>query len=411
MKKRILIVTSHSRTRRELEAPPLAPEDQWEWIYAADGGKALEILDRGGIDALVAELQLRDQEGSQLLKEVMSRHPRTLRFLLADLGDQQAVWKCVGAAHQFVARPCDISTLQRVMERAFALDIWLPNESVAGLLARLPSLPSPPGLYFQVVRELQSATASLDKVGELIGRDPAMTAKILQLANSAVFGLQEPVTQPANAVLYLGMETTQSLILLAHTYSYFDQFKGLSFMIEELWQHSMATGQLARRISRVEMGVKSASMPEEASTAGMLHDLGKLALVANLPQPYHQARVLARARRIPMWEAEREFFGASHAEVGACLLAVWGLPVSIVEAVALHHLPAQLVHSSFCPLTAVHVANVFEHASRPAASDDLMPEVDLEYLKAMGLDHRLEAWQALGTKPDADEGPSRPGGS
>jgi HD-like signal output (HDOD) protein len=398
MKKKILIVASNPQMRRDFQASLIEPCPQWEWVLAGDGRKALEILDREEIDALITESKLRDQEGTHLLKEVMKLHPRTLRFLVVDLANQQAIWKSLGAAHQFLARPCDTLNLSGALERAFALDVWLPNESVAGLLARLPSLPSPPTLYFQVVHELQSAAASLQKIGAMIARDPAMTAKILQLANSTAFGLQQPVTQPAEAVLHLGIETTKSMILLAHTYSYFDQFKGLSLLVEDLWLHSMATGRLARRIAQHEVGAMGTEVAEEAGTAGMLHDIGKLALAANLPQPYQQARALARHRKLLGWETEREYFGTTHAEVGACLLAVWGLPVPIVEAVALHHLPAQLVHTTFCPLTAVHVANVFDHAVRPGDPNDLAPQVDLDYLKAMGLEQRLPVWRDLGAK-------------
>jgi putative nucleotidyltransferase with HDIG domain len=270
----------------------------------------------------------------------MQRQPKVLRFVLSDLSDRQATMKCVGTAHQFLSKPCDPRVLAAALERALAYENWLPGEKVRGLLARLHKLPSPPQLYFEVVKALQSPDASLETVGALIARDPAMTAKILQLVNSAVFGLKRTVASPAEAVMYLGIDTTKSVILLAHSFSYFDQVKDTGFSVENLWRHSIRTGNFARWIAGAE-GVDQAQV-EEAYTAGMLHDLGKLALAANLPRQYSEAAMLAASRNLPLWEAEEQALGANHAELGASMLAIWGLPVAIIEAVALHHQPGIL---------------------------------------------------------------------
>jgi putative nucleotidyltransferase with HDIG domain len=251
----------------------------------------------------------------------------------------------------------------------------------------LPKLPSPPQLYFQVVKELQSPDASLESVGALIARDPAMTAKILQLVNSAVFGLKRTVASPAEAVMYLGIDTTKSVILLAHSFSYFDQLKEADFSAENLWKHSIRTANFARWIAQLE-GVGQPII-EEAYTAGMLHDLGKLALAANLPQQYSEAAMIAASRGVPLWEAEEQVLGANHAELGASMLAIWGLPIGIIEAVALHHHPTKFFSQTFCPLTAVHAANAIEHAESSAIAS--LP-VDADYLAQLGLDQRLPVW-------------------
>ncbi len=387
MKRTILFVEEQPQARRELEQSlgPLA--GTFEMTFVGSASDALERIEQQAFDAVVTDLRLALINGAQLLNEVMQRQPKVLRFVLSDLSDRQATMKCVGTAHQFISKPCDPQVLAAALERALAYESWLPGEKVRSLLAQLHKLPSPPQLYFEVVKALQSPDASLETVGALIARDPAMTAKILQLVNSAVFGLKRTVASPAEAVMYLGIDTTKSVILLAHSFSYFDQVKDADFSVENLWRHSIRTGNFARWIAGLERLDKE--RVEESYTAGMLHDLGKLALAANLPQQYSEAAMLAASRNVPLWEAEEEVLGANHAELGASMLAIWGLPVAIIEAVALHHHPARFLSQAFCPLTAVHAANAIEHAESSGANN--LP-VDADYLAQLGLDQRLPIW-------------------
>lgn len=387
MKRKILVVEEQPKARHELETALSSLANDFEFTLVGSGTDALHRLEGETYDAVVTELRLSIVNGAQLLNEVMQRHPKVLRFVLSDLSDRQATMKCVGTAHQFLSKPCDPQTLASALERALAFANWLPGERVRTLLAQLHKLPSPPQLYFQVVKALQSPDSSLEDIGEMIARDPAITAKILQLVNSAVFGLKRSVASPVEAVMFLGIDTTKSVILLAHSFSYFDRIKDSDFSVDNLWKHSIRTGNLARLIARLEQAPKA--MIEESYTAGMLHDIGKLALAANLPQQYSEAAMISASRRIPLWEAEEQVLGANHAELGASMLAIWGLPVGIVEAVALHHHPSRFLSQSFCPLTAVHAANALEHAESSGAAG--LP-VDSDYLAQLGLDQRLPVW-------------------
>src|SRR5262249_36954038 len=151
--------------------------------------------------------------------------PKVLRFILAELAATQTTMKCVGTAHQFLLKPTDAQTIKSALERAFSLETWLPSAAAQQLMASVRKLPSPPTLYFKVVKALESPDSSAETIGRLIGQDVVMSAKLLQLVNSAVFGLQLQVANVPEAVIYLGIETTKSLILLAHTFSYFDELK------------------------------------------------------------------------------------------------------------------------------------------------------------------------------------------
>jgi putative nucleotidyltransferase with HDIG domain len=390
MKKRVLYADPKINESRAFLQALAELEPEWEIVYASTSNQALARLQSEPFDAVVAELKMPEIDGARLLNDSLQYQPRALRFVLFDTNDRALLLKCLGTAHRFLARPCDAETLQSALRRAFALDVWLPSESVARLLGEMTKLPSPPHLYFKIARELRSATASLEDIGEWIARDPAMTAKVLRAVNSAVFGLGKQVANPSEAVLFLGVEATQAMILLAHTYSYFDQMPGMVLTMDKLWGHSVAVGCYARWIA-TEEGM-SEHAREEAFTAGMLHDIGKLILAANLTERYRQATRLMQQKHLRWWEAEQEIFGVNHAETGACLAAVWGLPTDIVEAMALHHHPTLVVNNGLCPLTVVHAANALEHADAELAAT---PEVDLDYLAQIGLAGRVSAWREL----------------
>jgi len=152
-------------------------------------------------------------------------------------------------------------------------------------------------------------------------------------------------------------------------------------------QHAKRTSRLARRIAEQE------ALPpegvEQAATAGLLHNLGKLALAVNLPHKYQAVLKAKSAGHLASWEAEQEVYGATHGEVGGSLLALWSLPLPVIEAVAFHHHPACFLSRSFSPLTAVHVANAFLGCD---TLDAARLRLDLGYLGIIGVEKRFTDW-------------------
>ena len=386
MKSRVLLVDGAAGELRATLGPLRALAPAWELRLAHSGHEALTLLSASPCDALVADLHLSDVAGLQLMNQVMRLHPRTHRLLLGDLSDLESLLRCVGTVHQLLAKPCDAARLQVTLHRAFALDVWLPNQAVRELLGRLPNVPSLPEAYAAVLEGLQRESPSIDQVAALIARDPPMTAKVLQLVNAVSQGPRNEA-DPVAAVKELGPATTRGLVLLSHSYSRFAELDPAFLSIETLCQHSQRVAGLAHQLAHTE-GLDDATA-RQAATAGLLHDLGKLALAANLTAQWQEAVARARAQRLPLWETEQAVFGATHGEVGGCLLGMWGLPLPIVEAVTMHHHPTRFLSDSFGPLTAVHVANALDHAD---SLTDFQQRVDLSYLRELGLDQRLPQW-------------------
>ena len=369
------------------------PAGNWKMEFSPDGSHAFELLSEDGkvFDAAVVDIALADMRGQQVLDWIRRRAPRALRYVYAPVQNDAARMKYVGPGNHVLAKPATDALFAQILQRGFAFSELLPEESIHALLSDIHSLPSPPGVYQKVVKELQSEECSVQTVGELIGQDPSMTARLLQLANSAAYGLHAPVVEAAGAVMQLGVETTKAVILMAHTIAHFEHLKEAQFNLEALWQHSQHTSRCARAIARAERVPESQA--SAACTAALLHDLGKLVMAANLPRQFNLAARIARRHQIPLWDVESDVMGASHAEIGAALLSLWGLPAEIVEAVALHHTPGKQNQPHFGPLAIVHVANAIARESRIDGEGFRHSAVDEEYLNSIEIVGQLEHWR------------------
>jgi putative nucleotidyltransferase with HDIG domain len=314
-------------------------------------------LDWKSANALVVEGRLAGAR--EWLEQVKTERPGINCLIRCDISDKSVAdgWK--GLGYPMLPNLSDAGTLASSLRRNARLLEWRADPAIQRLLPSLRKLPATPRLYVQVTEELRSSNGSLEVVAHLIRQDPVMSAKMLQLVNSAFFASSHEVSDTLDAAMILGTERIKSLILLASVFSQYNEAEGISPSIDALLAHSIQVGVFARAIALSE--TKDAVMAEAAFTAGVLHDMGKMILAGNLPVWYKEVRKLRLSKQLSDFEAELEMFAATHANVGACLLASWGLPLSILEAVAWHHEPERSSEMDFCLLAAVHAANAFAH--------------------------------------------------
>jgi HD-like signal output (HDOD) protein len=390
MKKRILFVDDEEFALRGLDRLLRSMRDEWDMEFVDSGDKALASMAEAHFDVIVSDMRMPGMNGAELLNEVMKRHPKTVRLILSGYADRDLILKCVGSTHQYLAKPCDAKTLKMTVRRAAHLEESLKSEALRLLVNRCSVLPSVPALYSEIVEILQDPEADVETVGAIMVKDVAMTAKILKLVNSAFFGLGNEISSPGEAVAYLGTDTIKSLILVTHAFSN-AVIRVDGFSMESLWTHSLEVSNAAKAVAFYEGAEKK--LIDEAFAAGLLHDVGKLVFAVNLPQEYQQAISLAREKKFSLADAEKQIFGANHADVGAYLLGLWGLPVPVVEAIALHHQPEMTLLRSFSPLTAVHVGNAFASAEYPSITGIPASELDLNYLSTIGLKGKSNAWR------------------
>ncbi len=391
MKQRILFVDDEPSVLNALRRTLWTLNAEWEMTFAESGARALDLMAQQPFDVVVSDMMMPGMNGAQLLNEVMRRHPQTIRLILSGHADRDLILQCVGSTHQYLSKPCDAAVLQATLRRVVAVEASLESGAIKRLVTRLEYLPSIPALYGELVALLQAPETPVEEVAGIVERDPAMTAKVLKLVNSAFFGLARQVTSLPDACGYLGLDTLRSLVLSLQTFSQFQARKLGGIELESLWRHSLRTAQAAKRIARRQAA--AVEIVDAAFVAGLLHDVGKLILAANCVAEYERALRQAREKPEDLVEAEKAVFGCDHADVGGYLMGLWGLPTPVVEAIALHHAPGRSHSEQFDPLTAVHAANALVQERDGPTHSILSRGLDLQHFQKLGLAHRIEVWR------------------
>ncbi|HPO13875.1 MAG TPA: response regulator [Candidatus Hydrogenedentes bacterium] len=367
----------------------------WDMRFLTDPFEALQAIQDCFFDIIVSDLRMPEMDGAVLLQEVRHRSPETVRIALSGYSDQASTLRAVSQMHQFLAKPCAPDELIAILNRATVLGNLLTNKRLKRILSEMESLPSLVTLYDDIVQELERPEPSAPFVGELIARDAAMSAKVLQLVNSALFGLPNIVSDPVHATLLLGLDTLHALVF---SIKIFDQFTaetvgGLS--VPDLWNHCVSVARLAKRIAMAQSAPDAVA--ETAFLGGLLHDIGKIVLATDTPELY--ANVLSESQHdhAAIISLEESALGGNHAEVGGYLMGLWGFSEPIIEAIYMHHDPAKSPSTSFGALAAVHVANGLCHLLKePEAS--LNNTIDHAFLERLGLNRQVPIWMDLATQ-------------
>jgi putative nucleotidyltransferase with HDIG domain len=364
--KRILFVDDERRILEGLQRMLRPRRKEWVMAFANSGTEALAILAESVYDVIVSDMRMPDMDGAELLELVRQQYPGMIRIVLSGQFEMEAAMRAVPVAHQFVVKPCDHEKLQEVIERSCGGDSQEPDEATRRMVAAIGELPALPGTYAALVCALDDPEVALDQVGAIVERDVGVAAKVLQLVNSSFFGLSREITTVPNAVAQLGFEVLKQLVItveLFHTFA--DKCHVAGFSVEEVQRHSRCVAAIT---AQLPLSKKDAAA---ASVAALLHDVGKLILAARSPEQFERVLRASRKEHRPLYVLEKELTGTSHAEIGAYLLGLWGLPPSVVAAVSEHHRPIHVETASTLHIgEAIHLANSLEHeaAGKPGST-------------------------------------------
>jgi HD-like signal output (HDOD) protein len=388
MNKRILFVDDEPLVLQGIQRSLRAMRAEWSVEFANSGAEAVQTMAQARFDVVITDMRMPGMDGAQLLDLVKARFPSTVRIILSGQSDRETILRSVSPCHQYLSKPCDIDELKQKLLRAFALRDMMDNPLLKEVISRLKSVPSLPALYFAVTESLRSPNTSLTQIGDLIEQDMGMCAKVLQLVNSAFFGLSCHVSSPHQAIAMIGFENLKALVLSVEVFSGLGGQGGqdLSF----LWNHSMATATFAKAIAKVQQAPRG--MVDDAFAAGLLHDVGRLVLASVYAREYQQVLHRAAEPGALLAECEEEAFGCTHNVAGAYLLGLWGLADSVVEAVAWHHQPARAEPATFSALIAVHAADHFDNERGANAGFQENSLIDAALLTQLGLEQQLAPW-------------------
>lgn len=390
---RVLFVDDERKVLDGLRRMLHSMRHDMEMRFASGGEEALTFLAAEPYDVVVSDMRMPGMDGSILLREIMTRYPGTIRLVLSGQCDRGTVLKAVEATHQFLTKPCDPESLRSTLKRVGELLGQLVGDHFRDIVTKVTCVRSHPTNYAAMTQALASPGTTINQIGQIVAQDVGMSARVLQLTHSGFFGTPQRFTDPVRATGLFDIETIRALYTNSNVFAPLNTTEPLPGFITRLFDHSLGVARAAREIARVE--TSDAQLADDAYLAGLLHDVGFLVMIEQAPAEAEEALRVSCREGLPLFESEHACFGVSHAEVGAYLTALWGLPASVVQAIRLHHSPATSVGRGFEPLSAVHVANALHNRDIGGGSVDARPLIDTEYLRRLGLANRLDAWADL----------------
>jgi HD-like signal output (HDOD) protein len=308
--------------------------NEWHMEYAGSAAEALAFIGGQHFDVIVTDLRMPGMDGCALLEQVAEKCPDAARIVLSGYATEEQSAHVVPLAHQYLSKPCEPARLESVIDRCLKLKDQLAEPALRGLIGRIRTLPSPPLAYQRIIECMSSSSANIRDVARIVESDVALSAKVLQVANSAFFRIPRKVTRIEQAVVHLGFGAIRTLALSSSLFG-----KPLSRSVLDIERVQQQSHRMA---AAAEALADTPPERDDAFLAGMLHECGTLILAQACPQDLERARDLSAREGLIEARAQERILGASHAEVGAYLLGLWGLPYPIIEAVAHHHRPDRI---------------------------------------------------------------------
>jgi HD-like signal output (HDOD) protein/CheY-like chemotaxis protein len=391
--KRILFVDDESKILDGIRRMLHGDRNRWDVQFALGGEAALKACEAGSFDVVISDMRMPGMDGATLLSHIRDRFPGTARIVLSGYSEAALATRAVPTAHRVLAKPCNASELQSTIERVCTLQDLLSTPEIRKIVGTIGEVPSLSRTYLALTQALKDPGTSITQVGDIIGQDVAMSAKVLQLVNSGFFGLAQKVTNVQNAVGYLGMETVRNLALASEAFRAFPPDSRIPQAVYESMQRH------AQRAAVIAAGFPVDRKARDVTVvAALLHDIGSLILASKMPDQFCSARSIASERKCKPFEAEQELLGTTHAEIGAYLLGLWGISNLAVEAIAHHHCPTRIPYSGFDSTVAVYVADLLAHEldAHPQDAAGLeIEESDRACLEKLGVLSRFAEFRAI----------------
>lgn len=361
-RKRVLFVDDEAAILDGLKAVLRPQRREWDMVFALGGPAGLSEVQGSAFDVVVTDMRMPVIDGAGLLTRVKELQPRAVRLVLSGQTDQQTALKTVFTAHQFLAKPCDTEKLRSVVKRCCDLNELLAGDELRSLAGDVSVLPAAPTTYLAISKALADPNCAIGDVARIVECEPALCAKVLQVANSAFFGLPRAVSSVSQAATYLGTLALRDLALAMETMASLQERKSsLPAASHKAFQvNALAVGLLGRRWFGSDR-----RKADEAFVAGMLRDMGHLVLESSDPAVRPAADY--------------------HAALSAYLLGLWGIPHPVIEAVAFHERPEQIEHEGLEVVDVVNLADAVVGGLAPSPFQT-PPDLDLTRLAKLGVD-------------------------
>lgn len=354
--KRILCVNDETRALEQWRRMLLERERSWEVRLATSNADALAVLQSWPPDAVVAASRPPLCDGISLLSHIRDQRPETVRVIIGDAAGSEGSLRALKVVHRALPEAVEGDQLVETIHRTLLMRDYISQPQLRALLGKVGQLPAVPSVYADLTRRLADPAVSVFELGELVAEDTALAVQVLRLANSAYFGRGQVVTSITDAAARLGTRLLRSLVLTAEVYGRLPVSPAVAAKIEDLQRHASLVARIASSLD------PRAAWKDDAFTAGLVHDVGKLLLLSRLPELAAEIEREATDSYRLEHEVELEKLGAHHGTLGACLLGMWGLPSTVIEAVNGHHDIALEVPHAFNAVRAVALADRLAHS-------------------------------------------------
>ncbi|MCF8105005.1 MAG: HDOD domain-containing protein [Desulfohalobiaceae bacterium] len=253
------------------------------------------------------------------------------------------------------------------------------------LIAKTLHLGTIPDIYYKTIAAINNPEASLDDIAGIVSKDVTLTAKVLQLVNSSFYSLKQRVDTLTWALALIGTNQLMTIVSGVSAVSLFKNIPSELLNVVSFWEHSIACGTAARLLSSYQSGQIDA---ERFFVAGLLHDIGRLILIQNLPRQYLGLLQQVRKEEIFLFTAETNTFGLDHSQIGAHLAGHWNLPESLGKMIKHHHFPG--LDSSLQETSIINLADVIVNALEIGNSGEyFVPIIEPHIFEELKLDKEI----------------------
>jgi HD-like signal output (HDOD) protein len=362
---------------------------QWEVAGFSDPLEALAAVKVRAPDLILSDQLMPGMQGSQLLEEVRKVAPAVIRVIMSGYVSLSKL-TLITSAHQYMAKPFDIGKLRDLVQRSFAAQERIVNKGLQTVATSLRSIPSLPQVHQSLLAELENTSTASSTIARMVAEDAGLSIKVLQLANSPLFGQGYLITNPTDAVMCLGTEMIAAIVLSQSLFRHYETLSSADLDLPRVWSHSWETAYLGQLICR-QKGLQRRKA-EEAFLAGLLHEAGRLILVDNFAGQFATACREARQAKSPLAPRLLENFLTTPAQLTAYLMELWGMPTEVVTALSCLDDPQKEPGGVFSLTSALYVADHL--ASRKTPPDDFGLEPwNLEYLRSIGCQNDIAVWE------------------
>jgi len=326
----------------------------WKVKLATSGNEALELLEETPFDVIVSDMRMPGMDGVELLDTVRDRYPNIIRIILSGYSQNERTIESVRVAHQFFIKPFSTQDLIDALVLTHSLYKRIRNPGLQSLIASIDRLPTPRQVYFDIQNAINDPNTTVEEIAQIVIRDTAITGKILQVVNSAFFGQSQRIESIEQAIKVLGLESIRSLIMIAGIASDHKEMLSGVISLDLYSQHCVEVAYIARELARF---LERPSDERDALfTMGLLHDVGKLVLLKKYVEVYQDNHWKENPYTAITHINQIEKLTDQHSLIGAALVALWGIPAKIVNAIAFHENPSEAGNDALHYVSILHLA-------------------------------------------------------